>query len=171
MPAGKFCEILNFFFFFLFYDLRCCKEADFLLCLSAIVPEKRLRFVTTTDASEVQVIEAMQKIASHIKNLSKVGKASKLAIQLIQAGSVKPGTSNHFFSILESAMSSPTVCNDPSVRADYHALFLAAQDAIEVIIYFYIRVPGTTIMCYSFALGGQLVLRAISNLYLTTICL
>lgn len=97
----------------------------------AIVPEKRLRFKTTTDASEVQVIEAMQKIASHIKNLSKVGKASKLAIQLIQAGSVKPGTSNHFFSILESSMSLPTACNDPSVRADYHALFLAAQDAIE----------------------------------------
>lgn len=90
-----------------------------------------MRFETTTDASEEQVIEAMQKISSHIMNLSKVGKASKLAIQLIQAGSVKRGTSNHFFSILESAMSSPTVCNDPSVRADYHALFLAAQDAIE----------------------------------------
>ncbi|KAE8009922.1 hypothetical protein FH972_006327 [Carpinus fangiana] len=97
----------------------------------ASVPEKRLRFKTTTDASEKQVIEAMQKIASHIKNPSKFGKASKLAIQLIQAGSVKPGTSDHFVAILEAAMSSSTSCTDPSVRADYHALFSAAQDARE----------------------------------------
>ncbi|KAL6989113.1 hypothetical protein U1Q18_014864 [Sarracenia purpurea var. burkii] len=73
----------------------------------------------------------MQKIASHIKNHSKFGKASKLAIQLIQAGSVKPGTSDYFFAVLESAMLSPTACNDSSVRADYHALFSAAQDAVE----------------------------------------
>ncbi|KAF7142518.1 hypothetical protein RHSIM_Rhsim05G0175400 [Rhododendron simsii] len=95
------------------------------------VPGKRLRFKTTTDASETQVIEAMQKIASHIVNPSKFGKASKLAIQLIQAGSVTTGTSDYFFSILESAMSSPTACNDTSVRADYHALFSAAEDAVE----------------------------------------
>lgn len=95
------------------------------------VPEKRLRFKTTTDASERQVIEAMQKITSHIKNPAKFAKASRLAIQLIQAGSVKPGTSDHFFAILEAAMSSPTSCTDPSVRANYHALFLAAQDAAD----------------------------------------
>nr|POE58557.1 hypothetical protein CFP56_71152 [Quercus suber] len=94
----------------------------------AAAPEKRLRFKTTTDASEKQIIEAMQKIASHVKNPTKFGKASKLAIQLIQAGSVKPGTSDHFFAILEAAMSSSTSCTDPSVRADYHALFSAAQD-------------------------------------------
>uniref|UniRef100_A0A6N2LXA1 Nucleolar/coiled-body phosphoprotein n=1 Tax=Salix viminalis TaxID=40686 RepID=A0A6N2LXA1_SALVM len=92
---------------------------------------KRLRFKTTTDASETQVIEAMKKIASHIKTPTKFSKASKLAIQLIQAGSVKPGTSDHFFAILEAAMSSTTSCTDPSVRADYHALFSAAQDAAE----------------------------------------
>ncbi|KAJ4719710.1 Nucleolar/coiled-body phosphoprotein [Melia azedarach] len=95
------------------------------------VPQKSLRFKTTTDASEKQVIEAMQKIASHIKNPTKFGKASKLAIQMIQAGSVKPGTSDHFFAILEAAMSSSTSCTDPPVRADYHALFSAAQDAAE----------------------------------------
>ncbi|KAH7867280.1 hypothetical protein Vadar_031247 [Vaccinium darrowii] len=95
------------------------------------VPGKRLRFKTTTDASETQVIKAMQKIASHIANPSKFGKASKLAIQLIQAGSVTAGTSDYFFSILESTMSSPTACNDASVRADYHALFSAAEDAVE----------------------------------------
>ncbi|XP_006350957.1 uncharacterized protein [Solanum tuberosum] len=94
-------------------------------------PEKRLRFKTTTDASETQVIEAMQKIASHIKNTSKFSKASKLAMQLIQAGSVKPATGDHFFAILEAAMSSLTACHEPSVRADYHELFTAAQDAIE----------------------------------------
>ncbi|CAK7341061.1 unnamed protein product [Dovyalis caffra] len=92
---------------------------------------KRLRFKTTTDASEMQVIEAMKKIASHIKTPTKFSKASKLAIQLIQAGSIKPGTSDHFFAILEAAMSSTTSCTEPSVRADYHALFSAAQDAAE----------------------------------------
>ncbi|XP_065852883.1 uncharacterized protein [Euphorbia lathyris] len=97
----------------------------------AIATGKRLRFKTTTDASEKQVIEAMEKIASHIKNPAKFAKASKLAIQLIQAGSVKPGTSDHFFAILEAAMSSTTSCTDPSVRADYHVLFSAAQDAAE----------------------------------------
>ncbi|XP_055831640.1 uncharacterized protein LOC129900648 [Solanum dulcamara] len=94
-------------------------------------PEKRLRFKTTTDASETQVIEAMQKIASHIKNTSKFSKASKLVMQLIQAGSVKPATGDHFFAILEAAMSSLTACHEPSVRADYHELFTAAQDTIE----------------------------------------
>ncbi|XP_010558744.1 PREDICTED: uncharacterized protein LOC104827288 [Tarenaya hassleriana] len=97
----------------------------------APAPEKRLRFKTTTDASEQQVIEAMQKITSHIKNPLKFSKASKLAIQLIKAGSVKPETSNHFFAILEAAMSLPTPCTDPSVRADYHALFSTAQDIAE----------------------------------------
>ncbi|XWS42544.1 hypothetical protein CRYUN_Cryun16bG0023400 [Craigia yunnanensis] len=99
--------------------------------LEAAAPEKRLRFKTTTDASETQVIEAMQKIASHIKNPTKFAKASKLAIQLIQAGSVKEGTSDHFFAILEAAMSSTTSCTDPSVRGDYYSLFSAAQDAAE----------------------------------------
>ncbi|XP_062084424.1 uncharacterized protein LOC133790699 isoform X2 [Humulus lupulus] len=93
--------------------------------------EKKLRFKTSTDASEKQVIEAMQKIASHIKTPAKFGKASKLAIQLIQAGSVKPETSDHFFAVLEAAMSSTTSCTDASVRADYHALFSAANDVSE----------------------------------------
>ncbi|KAF3452334.1 hypothetical protein FNV43_RR02767 [Rhamnella rubrinervis] len=97
----------------------------------ATAPGKKLRFKTTTDASEKQVIEAMQKIASHIKNPAKFSKASKLAIQLIQAGSVKPETKDYFFAILEAAMSSSTSCTDPSVRADYHALFSAAKDASE----------------------------------------
>ncbi|KAE8725819.1 methyltransferase-like protein 6-like [Hibiscus syriacus] len=97
----------------------------------AAVQEKRLRFKMTTDASETQVIEAMQKIASHIKNPTKFSKASKLAIQLVQAGSVKVGTSEHFFAILEAAMSSTASCTDSSVRGDYHSLFSAAQDAAE----------------------------------------
>uniref|UniRef100_A0A0D9Z099 Uncharacterized protein n=1 Tax=Oryza glumipatula TaxID=40148 RepID=A0A0D9Z099_9ORYZ len=95
------------------------------------VPEKRLRFRTTVDASEMQVIDAMHKITSHIRNPSKFSKASKLALQLIEAGSVKPGTVSHFFAILEAAMSSPGACNEPSVRADYQALFNAAQGVTE----------------------------------------
>lgn len=74
----------------------------------------------------------MQKIKSHIGNPSKFSKASKLALQLIEAGSVKPGTIDHFFAILEAAMSSPGACNEPSVRADYHTLFSAAQGVTEV---------------------------------------
>lgn len=104
------------------------------MSLTAAVPEKRLRFKTTTDASEKQVIDAMQKIASHIKNPSKFNKASKLAIQLVQSGSIKHATADHFFAILEAAMSSLTTCNEPHLQADYHALFLAAQDAADVSI-------------------------------------
>ncbi|CAN8269685.1 unnamed protein product [Cochlearia groenlandica] len=95
------------------------------------LPKKRLHFKTSTDASEEQVIEAMQKITSHIKNPSKFSKASKLAIRLIQAGSVKPETRNHFIAILEAAMSSKTPCTDRLVRGDFHALFSAAQDVAE----------------------------------------
>lgn len=74
----------------------------------------------------------MHKIASHIKNPAKFSKASKLAVQLIQAGSVKSGTSSQFFDILEAAMASPSVCNEPSLRMDYQALFSAVQDVAEV---------------------------------------
>ncbi|XP_045809049.1 uncharacterized protein LOC123903176 [Trifolium pratense] len=94
-------------------------------------PKKSLKFKTSTDASEAQVIDAMQKISSHINNPAKFSKAAKLAIQLIEAGSVKSGVSDYFFAILEAAMSSPVSSTDASVRADYHALFSAAQNAKE----------------------------------------
>ncbi|KAK6915361.1 hypothetical protein RJ641_020478 [Dillenia turbinata] len=77
--------------------------------------ETKLRFKMTTDASDAQVIDALQKIASHIKNLTKFAKESKLAIQLIESGAVKSETSDQFFAILEAAMSSSTSCNDISV--------------------------------------------------------
>ncbi|KAK6911346.1 hypothetical protein RJ641_023439 [Dillenia turbinata] len=95
--------------------------------------EKKLRFKMTTDASDAQVIDAMQKIASHIKNPTKFAKASKLAIRLIESGAVKSETSDQFFVILEAAMSSSASCNDPSVRGDYHALFEAAQSTVNVL--------------------------------------
>ncbi|CAN6455370.1 unnamed protein product [Victoria cruziana] len=94
-------------------------------------PQKCLRFKTTVDASETQITEAMQKIAAHIRNPSKFCKASKLALQLVQAGSVKPGTADQFFSILEAAMSTPTACADPSLRADYSLLFSSVQDIAQ----------------------------------------
>ncbi|CAL5208392.1 unnamed protein product [Lathyrus oleraceus] len=97
----------------------------------AAAPKKSLKFKTSTDASEAQVIDAMKKISSHIKNPAKFSKAAKLAIQLIEAGSVKSGVSDYFFAILEAAMLSPVPCTEPSVRADYHSLFSAAQDAKE----------------------------------------
>lgn len=102
------------------------------LSLVSAAPEKRLRFRTVEDAPEQQVLDAMKKIALHIKSPAKFSKASKLAIQLIQAGSVKPTNCDYFFSILESAMSCPTACTDQSLRSDFHALFTAAQDADEV---------------------------------------
>nr|XP_025619185.1 uncharacterized protein LOC112710921 isoform X3 [Arachis hypogaea] len=98
----------------------------------AAAPKKSLKFKTSTDASEEQVIKAMKKITSHIKNPAKVNKAAKLAIQLIQSGSVKSGTSDYFFAMLEAAMLSSTPCTDPSVRADYHSLFMEAQSTKEV---------------------------------------
>ncbi|GAB2292683.1 hypothetical protein Dimus_026920 [Dionaea muscipula] len=64
----------------------------------------------------------MQKIDSHIKNMGKMSKASKLAIQLVQAKSVKPETSAHLFTILEAVMSSPTCCHQPSVMCIYSLL-------------------------------------------------
>jgi len=108
----------------------------FCIVISAAAPKKSLKFKTSTDASEAQVIDAMQKISSHIKNPAKFGKAAKLAIQLIEAGSVKSGVSDYFFAILEAAMLSPVSCTDPSVRADYHSLFTAAQNAKEVRLIF-----------------------------------
>lgn len=92
----------------------------------------------------------MQKICSHIKNPGKFGKASKLAIQLIQAGSVKPGTSDHFFAILEAAMSSSTACTDPLLRSDYHALFSAAQDATEVRLWSFLNTRTCFYISYQF---------------------
>ena len=108
-----------------------------LLLISAPPPKKSLKFKTTTDASETQVIDAMKKISSHINTPAKFSKAAKLAIQLIQAGSVKSATRDYYFSILEAAMSSPIPCTDPAVRADYHALFSAAQHATEVSFFFF----------------------------------
>lgn len=99
---------------------------------AAEASQKRIRFKTTTDASEEQVIQATKKITSHISNPSKFGKASKLAIQLFKAGSVRQATCDYFFAILEAAMASPSACTDPLLRADYQALFIAAQEVSEV---------------------------------------
>lgn len=107
-------------------------ESTLRILISDAAPKKSLKFKTSTDASEAQVIEAMQKVSTHIKNPAKFSKAAKLAIQLIEAGSVKSGVSDYFFAILEAAMSSPVPCTDPSVRADYHSLFSAAQNTKEV---------------------------------------
>lgn len=114
-----------------FYLKHFSGKALIVVFLSDNGSKKKLSFKTTTDASVSQIVEAMQKIASHIGNPAKFNKASKLAIQLIEAGSVKPETADQFFALLEAAMLSST-CNDASVRSDYHALFSAAQDAKEV---------------------------------------
>lgn len=55
-------------------------------------------------------------------------------MQLIQTGSIKEATSEYFFVVLEAAMTPLTTCNEPSLRADYHALFSAAEGVAEVSI-------------------------------------
>jgi hypothetical protein len=126
---------------------------DYLFCIVILVaaPKKSLKFKTSTDASEAQVIDAMQKISSHINNPAKFSKAAKLAIQLIEAGSVKSGVSDYFFAILEAAMLSPVPCTDASVRADYHALFSSAQNAKEVRLTFlriFLRILKSALKIY-----------------------
>lgn len=93
---------------------------------------KKVRFKTTTDASAIQVADAMRKIASHIGNPSKFSKASKLAMQLLHSGSLSKETSDLFFGILKASMVSPSVANLPTIRQDYHELFSAVSERIEV---------------------------------------
>lgn len=94
---------------------------------------KRVRFKpTTTEATSEQVLEAMAKIASHIGNPGKFPKASKLALQLLESGSVTPATADSFFSILKAAMARPSNAVEASLRRDYQALFVAVHDRLEV---------------------------------------
>lgn len=94
---------------------------------------KRVRFKpTTTEATSEQVLEAMAKIASHIGNPGKFPKASKLALQLLESGSVTPATADAFFSILKAAMARPSNAVEASLRRDYQALFVAVHDRLEV---------------------------------------
>ncbi|XP_002979276.2 uncharacterized protein LOC9660724 [Selaginella moellendorffii] len=93
---------------------------------------KQVRFKTTTETSKEKVIEALHKIKTHIGNPSKFSKACKLALQLLDAGSVGDDeTSTLFFEMLEVAMSPPTKANAAAVRADYQQLFSAVQDKLN----------------------------------------
>lgn len=94
---------------------------------------KRVRFKsTTTEASSEQVFEAMGKIAVHIGNPAKFSKASKLALQLLQAGSVTSETAEPFFGILKAAMTTPSYATEAAVRLEYQALFTAVTESLEV---------------------------------------
>lgn len=96
---------------------------------------KRVRFKpATTEASSEQVIEAMTKIASHIGNSAKFSKASKLALQLLQSGSVTSSTAEPFFQILKAAMATPSHAIQASLRLDYQALFAAVHERVEVCV-------------------------------------
>ncbi|KAI5079980.1 hypothetical protein GOP47_0005459 [Adiantum capillus-veneris] len=93
---------------------------------------KKVRFKTTLDASAIQVADAMRKIASHIGKASKFSKASKLAMQLLHSGGLNKDTVDLFFDILKASMVSPSVANLPTVRQDYHELFSAVAEKIEI---------------------------------------
>lgn len=127
-----------------FLYLRGCDDFDgFMRCVNRVLmlvfvvlhllAGKRVRFKpTTTEATSEQVVEAMAKIASHISNPGKFSKASKLALQLLQSGSVTPATADPFFSILKAAMTTPSNAIDVTRRRDYQALFVEVHERLEV---------------------------------------
>ncbi|KAJ7543302.1 hypothetical protein O6H91_09G032200 [Diphasiastrum complanatum] len=73
----------------------------------------------------------MQKIGAHIGNPAKFSKASKLALQLLDAGSVTKDTADHFFDVLKAAMLQPDRATEQTLRADYLALFDAVQEKLD----------------------------------------
>lgn len=77
-------------------------------------------------------MSAMAKIAAHVNAAKKFSKASKLALQLLEAGSVNSSNGRRFFEILERAMETPANSNDPTLREDYRALFSAAEERKNV---------------------------------------
>lgn len=98
-----------------------------------VLAGKRVRFKpTTTEATSEQVVEAMSKIASHIGNAGKFSKASKLALQLLESGSVTSATADSFFPVLKQAMARPSNAIDATLRRDYQALFAAVHGKLEV---------------------------------------
>ncbi|KAG0555763.1 hypothetical protein M758_11G001000 [Ceratodon purpureus] len=93
---------------------------------------KRVRFKPITmEATGEQVVEAMSKIASHIGNPGKFPKASKLALQLLQSGSVTSATADPFFSVLKAAMTRPSYAIDAALRRDYKTLFSEVHERLE----------------------------------------
>ncbi|KAL2629888.1 hypothetical protein R1flu_014574 [Riccia fluitans] len=94
---------------------------------------KRVRFQSNeVEASEEQVLGAVSKIAAHIGNPSKFSKASKLAIQLLQAGIKSSDVADAFYELLRAAMSSLSRATDMKLWADYQTLFKEVQVKIEV---------------------------------------
>lgn len=94
---------------------------------------RRVRFKSDeVEASPEQILGAMGKIASHIGNPGKFSKASKLALQLLQAGNVKSDTADAFFEIVRGAMTVPSQAIDSKLWMDYHSLFSAVLDKREV---------------------------------------
>jgi hypothetical protein len=94
---------------------------------------RRVRFKSDeVEANSEQILGAMGKIASHIGNPGKFSKACKLALQLLQAGSVKSDTADAFFEILRASMTLPSQAVDSKLCMDYHSLFSAVMDKLEV---------------------------------------
>lgn len=86
----------------------------------------------TTGSQGDGLLSAMAKIAAHIGTPKKFSKASKLALQLLEAGSVSSENAGRFFEILERAMETPGSSNEPALRGDYHALFSAVEERKNV---------------------------------------
>jgi hypothetical protein len=74
----------------------------------------------------------MHKIASHIGKPAKFCKASKLAVQLMQSGSLTENTSDLFFEILKASMISRASVTEATLRQGYQQLFCVATEFAEV---------------------------------------
>ena len=98
-----------------------------LIQISYLSGERHVHFKTVEDVSGDDVFAAIQKIGRHIGDPAKEGKAASLALQLLQAGSVKAGNVDAFFGILREAMA-----HRAAVRAgggkELRDLFLATHE-------------------------------------------
>ncbi|KAL5078656.1 hypothetical protein RYX36_007077, partial [Vicia faba] len=106
-----------------------------------VAPKKSLKFKTSTDASEAQVIDAMKKISSHIKNSTKFSEAAKHAIQLIQTRGVKSAIAKEHFNkkqknqlaTWEDGTEEATSLKDIAVIVDEGVQLLATNEKNNVI--------------------------------------
>eukprot|EP00271_Cylindrocystis_brebissonii_P014859 TRINITY_DN36471_c0_g1_i1.p1 TRINITY_DN36471_c0_g1~~TRINITY_DN36471_c0_g1_i1.p1 ORF type:complete len:402 (+),score=92.30 TRINITY_DN36471_c0_g1_i1:106-1311(+) len=80
------------------------------------------------DTGPSKITSAIAKITSHIGNPSKFGKASKLALQLLESGSVTTDTAEPFFNLLRVGMATPSSAAKLELRDDYSHLYKSAKE-------------------------------------------
>eukprot|EP00854_Cymbomonas_tetramitiformis_P028159 gene28159-34862_t len=76
---------------------------------------------------DTAIFAAITKIAAHIGSKGKFKKAGSLARQLLASGTLERKHGRAFIKVLETAMLDRPNVNDPALKNDYRALFLAAE--------------------------------------------